>query len=378
MDISFIGDISFTGSFGKKVIDNSISNSIISNEITEVFVNSDYTICNLEGPTTKEECMKSKILTVKSPLDTIEYLKNKKINVCGLANNHMFDAGYKGFKDTEKKLKLNKVKYFGAGNNITEASSILYLKKKDVSIAIIGVGHNDGLVASKKTPGIFSYIQEDILKKQIKEAKNNVDWVIISCHSGPEFNFYPTPIVRNRMNKILKFGADIVIGHHSHTMQGVERIGNNKLIVYSLGNFIFDLSPQRKKKDYNIGLIASFEFNKKSYAVKYQPVTIDYKTSKVEFAPKKYSAKLNEISDFLNYKKKIASDSIRVIFFNPFLPKKVNYFLFIYILFYPFVIGYKIYLYSGYSREFVDVILKHYKLSFLKKILKKDNFYINN
>ncbi|MCF6306851.1 MAG: CapA family protein [Flavobacteriaceae bacterium] len=376
MRVSFIGDVSFTGSFKDKA--DSFDSNIISDEILDIFYNSDYTVCNLEGGTTNEECIKSRSLNVKSPLATIKYLKNKKINVYGLANNHMFDAGYKGFKDTGNQLKLNKVECFGAGNNITEASSILYLRKNEISIAIIGIGHNDGLVASENSPGIFSYIQEDILYKQIIEAKKNADWVIVSCHSGPEFNFYPTPTVRNKLNKILKNGADIIIGHHSHTMQGVEKRENNKLIAYSLGNFIFDLSSQRKKKDYNIGLIVTIEFNKKTYSVKHQPIEIDYKTAKVKLAPKKYFIKLNEISDFSNYNKKIVRDSIRVIFFNPFLPTKVSFRFFVYLLFYPFVVGYKIYVLSGYNREFVDIILSYYNLSFLKKVLKKDDFYINN
>jgi|TARA_B110000902_G_scaffold102277_1_gene120928 poly-gamma-glutamate capsule biosynthesis protein CapA/YwtB (metallophosphatase superfamily) len=378
MKISFVGDVSFTGSFLNKINEEGSNAKVISKDILEILSSSDYTVCNLEGPVTNEKCILSTKLNVKSPPETISFLKKIYINVFGLANNHMFDADYKGFTDTRRELIKNDVHFFGAGDDIKEASKISYLKKDDITVAIIGVGHNVGKVAKEKKYGIFSYVDINVLEKQISVAKKNSDWILIFFHAGPEYNFFPTPSVRERMKSILSKGADIIVGHHPHVMQGVEYFNNNKLIIYSLGNFIFDLKSTSNKKGYNIGLIASIYFTKNKISVGTQPVFIDTHRGVVKFAKEEHKENFKNRSNFADLEKKNAKDSFRCLFLNPILPKKINFKFFIYIIFYPVLTLYKLYNVKGYNREFLDVFLKYYRINLLKKLFKKDDFYKYN
>lgn len=373
MNISFVGDVSLTGSFKKDFTEN--DEMILSEEILEIFSKSDFTVCNLEGPVTEENCKLSPNLQVKSSLKSIPFLLKHHINVFGLANNHMFDAGDKGFKDTIEELNIHKSNYFGAGENIKEASKVCYLVKNDVKIGVIGVGHNKGKIAGAVSSGVFSYNQIREIKDRINEAKVAADWVVIVCHAGPEYNFIPTPITRTKMKSFLNLGADIIIGHHPHVIQGYEYVDNNKLIVYSLGNFIFDLKSTHNKLGHNEGLIASVKFSKQKFILTTNTTKIN--TSK-GFVSLMKNNKLEKLSDFSNYDKKITKESIRCVFFNPIIPKEVSIKTFIYILFYPIVALFKMYLIAGYNREFVDIILTNYKLKIFTKFLRKDEFYKNN
>lgn len=377
MRLSFVGDVSFTGHFSE-YLRSSFNGELFGPSIKNLFASSDFAICNLEGPVTNRSCIENVNLNVKSPLNTIECLKKNKLNVFGLANNHIFDAGIEGFSDTINALEKNDSYFFGAGRNLGAASKILYLKKEKLTIGIIGVGHNVGCVATENSPGIFTYKKQDLLKERIKEAKANADWVVVYCHAGPEFNFYPTPVTRDLMKRIINFGADIVIGHHPHTVQGIEEISENKLIVYSLGNFIFDLSPHKRKKGTDIGLIVSIDFESDSFEINNKIVKINRDLKVIKVADKKYLNRLDRISDFSNYKRKIFMDSFRILFLNPFLVGKSIFTKIISFVIFPFLFLRKIYVVRGYDREYVDIVLNYCGLNFFKKFLRKDDFYKSN
>ena len=82
---------------------------VLSDNITNYLNSNDYNICNLEGPLTDMETVKDKNLDVKSPLNCVKHLTKNKFNICGLANNHIFDAGEAGFKDTVDNLRKNNI-----------------------------------------------------------------------------------------------------------------------------------------------------------------------------------------------------------------------------------------------------------------------------
>lgn len=375
MRISFVGDVSFTGNFGKVVKDPDSSRCIFAPEVSEIFENSDYTVCNLEGPLTERKCVLSTMLNVKSPFESLPFLLEHKINVFGLANNHMFDAEYGGYKDTVEALNARDAIYFGAGNDIHEASKIIYLENKDVTISLIAVGHDTGQVADENKFGIFSYAHEEILKKRIKEARNSSDWVVLFYHTGPEYNFFPTPVVRDRLIKTLDFDVDIIVAHHPHVMQGIECFENNKAIIYSLGNFIFDLVSSRSKKDADIGLISTIVFTKENYSIENVPTKINPIEGQITLADDSYKEKLVTLSNFDNYEKKMLKDSLRVMLFNPLLPSKFGLKYVIFILFLPLIFIAKMHLQKGAAREYLDYTLEYFKIPFMKSVFGKDENY---
>ena len=106
------------------------------------------------------------------------------------------------------------------------------------------------MIASKNTEGVFCDIYEDHIRSKIIKAKTKCDWLILNYHGGEEYTRYPMPKKRSKLKKYLNYGVDVIIGHHPHVVQGIEKI-DNKFIFYSLGNFIFDIKQQRDKKYIN-------------------------------------------------------------------------------------------------------------------------------
>ncbi|MBI2633913.1 MAG: CapA family protein, partial [Parcubacteria group bacterium] len=80
---------------------------------------------------------------------------------------------------------------------------------------------------------------EEEIAEQVRELKTNSDFVIVSFHWGEEYQDFPSEKQRSLAHKIIDAGANIVMGHHGHHLQPVEKYKNG-LILYSLGNLIFD------------------------------------------------------------------------------------------------------------------------------------------
>ena len=108
------------------------------------------------------------------------------------------------------------------------------------------------------------------MKKDIEAISEKVDTVIVSCHWGVEFMNKPSPYVVALGRKMIDWGVDIVLGHHSHVMQGIEHY-NNGLIAYSLGNFLFDMLWDQRLRE---SFIVIFHIgNKLTYEL--VPVTVE-------------------------------------------------------------------------------------------------------
>ncbi|MGB3465847.1 MAG: CapA family protein, partial [Cyclobacteriaceae bacterium] len=137
MKLIFTGDVSFTGIYHDGV-KSGISNEILGKELTKA-LKSDYLICNLEGPTTSKKSITRTDVNVTSPPESISLLHSLGFNIFNLANNHTFDVLDEGYEDTVELADKFKIKYFGAGKNIQEASEILYARKDSVVVALIGV-----------------------------------------------------------------------------------------------------------------------------------------------------------------------------------------------------------------------------------------------
>lgn len=308
--ISFTGDLSLTGIYYDKVINNQ--------EIFDKFLlynlrNTDYCVCNFEGPATHN--MTGQVKTpLKSPYNSIKYLSQRSINIFNLANNHIFDYGETGVKDTTNEIIKNQMHFFGTGKNIEEVTKPLYIKKNDIVIAIIGMTeymNNKGI--SYKTR-IFNNKNLSCLKKVIYSAAHNADWVIINYHGGEEYTLFPSPVKRRLLKSLAKLkNVDIIITHHSHTFQGIEKF-NNTTIFYSLGNFIFDIQTHDYYDYTHESAIINFTFFKKNYMYKLIPIKINKTLGIVEKGGLNFTKHINQLSDFSQYKYKWRRDAYRRIF----------------------------------------------------------------
>lgn len=237
MVISVVGDISLHG------IDE--ARFRIDPRIIDIFSHSSVVCGNLENPITNcEDVADHAIVSLKSSDRFLEILKHLK--VVSLCNNHIFDFGINGYKDTVEYLKKTNINFFGAGNSQVEAQSPFIIKCDDnTRLAFIagklmtGPRWPDAKYNSCGTAGFHGY------NKIIRELKEKNYFVVYYPHWGYEYIKTPPPNVRRHAKRMINMGVDLIIGSRPHVLQGFERY-KNKYIFYSLGNFIFNVSDIEK------------------------------------------------------------------------------------------------------------------------------------
>lgn len=310
-NILFTGDLSATGIFSEKINRNI---EIFDNELLNIFKQNDQIVCNFEGPSTSLPTILREDISIKSPKNTIDYLKQRNFSVFNLANNHVFDCDVEGFIETKDSIVRNKLSYFGAGENIDEASELLITEENGVKVAMIGVSLNDGFLATKNSAGILCINKLSYIKNKIAEIRKKVDWVILNYHGGEEFTYYPSPRKRKLLKKLLdNKNIDLVIAHHSHVFQGFEQY-KSKLVFYSLGNFIFDITEHFDKNKTNKSAILRIEFNKNNYEFEFIPIIINTEKGIIKKANYDFKKHTDRLSDFQNYRIKWIKEAYLTFF----------------------------------------------------------------
>ncbi|HPW19007.1 MAG TPA: CapA family protein [Candidatus Aminicenantes bacterium] len=157
--------------------------------------------------------------------------------VACLANNHVFDYGLRGFRETLTVLRANGVRTVGAGLSLEEALKPLSLAVNGTRVTVLAFGEGEDLTASRGGPGVCGW-EVPRLAAAVRRAKRRGDFVIVAAHAGLEYIPVPPPYVVEAFRTLSDAGADVVVGHHPHVPQGLER-RKGRLIAYSLGNFVF-------------------------------------------------------------------------------------------------------------------------------------------
>jgi poly-gamma-glutamate synthesis protein (capsule biosynthesis protein) len=187
--------------------------------------------------------------------------------VATLANNHVFDYGLAGFRETLEVLRRNGIRTIGAGMTFEEATAPLRLTVKGARLTIVNFGEGEDLTASTGGPGVCGW-EIDRLARLIRKAKGRGDFVIAIGHAGLEYVPFPPPYVVAAFRTLSDAGADCVVGHHPHVPQGLET-RRGRLIAYSLGNFAFFQPPELQYRrtgfclslDVRAGRLASYKIH---------------------------------------------------------------------------------------------------------------------
>jgi poly-gamma-glutamate capsule biosynthesis protein CapA/YwtB (metallophosphatase superfamily) len=241
--ISLVGDTCFDGALKKHIGKYGISYPW--DKVSSYFKEDDLTVVNLEtSATTGGKKWPDKQYNFRSNPNSIKGMAEAGVEVATLANNHVLDYGYSGLLDTLKYLDKYNIKYTGAGKNKKEAIEGVIVEVKGVKIGIVSFSRvipDMKWYATNKRPGLVSgydyYVGE--MTKKIAEMKKKSDIVILSIHWGVERSTTPRKQEINVAKKAIESGADIVMGHHPHVLQGIQ-VYKGKPIFYSLGNFIFN------------------------------------------------------------------------------------------------------------------------------------------
>ena len=173
------------------------------------------------------------------PANLCTGLVNVGFDILNLANNHILDFGSQTVEDTISFLNKSNIQFIGYGKNLEDAWTHRIIEKKGIKIGFFGISDNWGQGAHKNKPGVAIYDKKKALYK-VKELKKIVDHVIVSIHADLEFANYPDPERIQFSRKLIDYGASLILEHHPHVPQGIE-VYKNGLIIYSLGNFIFDV-----------------------------------------------------------------------------------------------------------------------------------------
>jgi len=234
--------------------------SQIGKSVTALFKKSDLNMVNLEAPVTVGD---SKILktgpNMKADKDsTAQVIKALAINVVTLANNHILDYDEQGLEDTLTFCKEQGIQTVGAGRNLEEASKTLFIDDKEGKIALVNFAENEWASATFNTAGAHPMDLIDNVKK-IKEAKEVADFVFVIVHGGHEYYKLPSPRMQKQYRFYAEQGADLVVGHHTHCINGHET-HQGVPIFYSLGNFLF--TEHCNDEDWYTGLILEVEISK--------------------------------------------------------------------------------------------------------------------
>lgn len=213
-------------------------------------------IGNLECVITDQACDGQKAYSVVLNEQAIDRISISGFKALCLANNHVYDAGDAAFDEMVKNLckKAPNTQFYGTSN---------------MPYAVLSLGNRTcaviGCLERCRSRGARIYKEENVLKL-IPRIRNQFDCVFVTPHWGKEgeYAFHPSPRQRKLAGKWIRAGADGVFGHHSHTIQGSERI-DGKPVFYSLGNFSF---PHEESSQYPLtsyGAVVEVECKKLSY-----------------------------------------------------------------------------------------------------------------
>lgn len=209
-------------------------------KIKDVLQDADILFGNLESVISNKGTRIGSIYSFRADPRAMEGLSYAGFDIVSLANNHAFDYNREAFEDTLNRLNDNQILYTGAGFNKEEAHSPSIIKLNDTKIGFLG--YTEFLYpyafANENLSGITELTEEN-MKNDIQKAKNDVDILVVTFHYGDEYQKKPNEYQKNISRKAIDYGADIIIGHHPHVTQPVEKY-KGKYIAYSLGNFIFD------------------------------------------------------------------------------------------------------------------------------------------
>ena len=222
--------------------------------VKQAFEDKDILFGNLETVLSNRGKKAEKSVLLYASPQKVEYLKESGFDILNIANNHILDLGLEGFNETLEVLNQNGLSFIGAGNR-KFGQSCAMIKKKGLKLVFLGY-YQDGFRNFKK--GVFiNKVDENYIVADIKNLKSQCDIIVISLHWGTENVFYPCPEQIKLARNLIDDGATVILGHHPHVVQGIERYKNG-LIVYSLGNFQFLTDREINKKS----IILSVEINK--------------------------------------------------------------------------------------------------------------------
>ena len=245
--VCFAGDINLDENWGTTIFMDSQENGIydcISPELMEHMQNADIMCLNNEFTySTRGEKLAGKLYHFRANPERVEVLKEMGVDIVKFANNHTCDYGEESLLDTMDTLKNAGIDYIGAGADLEEAMQPVYIEVDGKTLAFVAASRAEKNIktpeATETSAGILRCYETEKFIEAIQEADKNADFVLAYVHWGTEYSYELEEVQLTSGKEYLDAGADVVIGAHSHCLQGME-FYDDKPIIYSLGNYWFN------------------------------------------------------------------------------------------------------------------------------------------
>ncbi len=244
-NILFFGDMMLDRNVAKRMLE--YGDDYPFSNIKHLLQGNDIVGANLEGVFTENDSIaqkNNKILRFTFNPDFVKELKQLGFTVFSQANNHTNDFGRNGLNDSFINLEAEGVKHFGSYFNDEHISDVILQNGQRIAF----VGFND-----------FAYKNYEVVLEEIKKIQEDSDFVIVVPHWGDEYQVVSNTKQKKLAREFVDAGADMVIGAHPHVVQDVD-IYKDKLIFYSLGNFVFDQDFSKETTE-GLGVGLSLEKN---------------------------------------------------------------------------------------------------------------------
>lgn len=294
--ISAVGDVTlgnhhmqdYAYSF-RQAYDTAEDESYFFENVYDIFSADDMTLVNLEGVLTlSDQINEGRTYNIKGDPEYVKILTAGSVEAVSMGNNHRLDYGEAGSRDTVEALESEGIVY-AYDNNIG-----IY-ETKGIRIGYVSVNEASQGKAVEK-----------IMQNGIDKLKEEgVDLILACCHWGTEREYYPEEYQQTFGRQCIDWGADLVIGHHPHVLQGIEEY-QGKYIIYSLGNFCFGANRNPSDKDTMI-FTQTFTFvegeRTEDTTVRIIPCSLSSVTTRNDFKPtvavgEEAERIINKINDF--------------------------------------------------------------------------------
>ena len=241
LNILFTGDILLDRGV-RQVIEHHGVDHLFSDGIDSVFRSAQLVVGNLECHATKIEAPVFKRFIFRGEPEWLDTLQRHGYTHLNLANNHSIDQGREGLLDTKRNILAAGMMPIGAGENMNEAVQPVLLAEHPRKVWLVAslrlALENYAYLPDK--PCVSQEPMDSLLERVNRLRRTDSTAVIIvSLHWGGEHTLQPVPSQRLEAHQLIRAGADVLICHHTHTLQTIEEFQGKK-IYYSIGNFIFD------------------------------------------------------------------------------------------------------------------------------------------
>ncbi len=250
--LSFLGDVAlgqdhqfnYTDSFDHMFDKKEGDYAWFFSGVADLLKQDDLTVANLETTLSNETQKAEKFdygnnYWFNGKPEYANILKAGSVEIANLANNHTYDFGQKGYDATRQALKDAGIEYFGY-------TEVLYKEVKGIRIGFAGFNQ-----LGEYEQGLDMNVFKAEVKEMIEKLRSECDLVIVNFHWGKEYKYKHEPLQQELAYLAIDAGSDLVIGHHPHVLQSIEKY-KGKYIAYSLGNFCF--GGRKKPDDYDTAI----------------------------------------------------------------------------------------------------------------------------